>query len=88
MRALIDFTDKRGRREYQRPFEYGLVPADFGYALTCHKAQGSEWDRVLVYDEGTGSGVMRDPILRRRWLYTAVTRAKRELLWVVAGNRY
>ena len=44
---------------------------DFGYALTCHKAQGSQWPRVLVIDE---SYVFpkRD---RRRWLYTAITRA-------------
>lgn len=30
---------------------------DYGYVLTCHKAQGSQWDNVLVYDE---SGVFRD----------------------------
>jgi exodeoxyribonuclease-5 len=41
---------------------------DFGYVLTVHKAQGSEWDRVALVDEWMGSG-------RREWLYTAITRA-------------
>lgn len=43
---------------------------DYGYAITCHKAQGSQWDRVLVYDES--ACFRRD---RHKWLYTALTRA-------------
>ena len=43
---------------------------DFGYALTVHKSQGSQWDNVCVFDE---SGVFRTQ--RWRWLYTAITRA-------------
>ena len=43
---------------------------DYGYALTVHKAQGSQWDNVVLFDE---SGAFRDH--RARWLYTAVTRA-------------
>jgi exodeoxyribonuclease-5 len=63
--------------------EDGLDSFDFGYAVTCHKAQGSEWDRVCVIDE-TGSarfrwiaeksGLSFDEF-KARWLYTAVTRA-------------
>lgn len=49
---------------------------DFGYCITVHKAQGSEWDRVMVYDEG----LRGDSEERKRWLYTAVTRAKNKLL--------
>lgn len=49
---------------------------EFGYALTCHKAQGSQWDKVGVFDE---SGAFREN--RARWLYTAITRAAKEL-WV------
>ena len=48
---------------------------EFAYAITCHKAQGSEFDFVVVFDEswvfGEESG---------RWLYTAITRAKEKLL--------
>ena len=42
----------------------------FGYALTCHKAQGSQWRSVGVFDE---SFCFRKD--RHRWLYTAITRA-------------
>jgi exodeoxyribonuclease-5 len=47
---------------------------DFGYALTVHKAQGSQWDDVVLFDE---SRAFREH--RARWLYTAVTRAARRL---------
>lgn len=45
-------------------------PFDFAYAITCHKAQGSQWDDVMVFDE---SAAFQDT--RSNWLYTAVTRA-------------
>lgn len=48
---------------------------DYGYALTCHKSQGSQWNKVGVMDE---SGCFAQPA---RWLYTAVTRAA-EKLWI------
>ena len=51
---------------------------DFGYAISCHKSQGSGWDKVLVFDEGFGF----DADIKRRWLYTAITRAKKEILIV------
>ncbi|WP_295812642.1 ATP-dependent RecD-like DNA helicase [uncultured Nitratireductor sp.] len=47
---------------------------DYGYALTVHKAQGSQWDEVVLFDE---SYAFRDT--RQRWLYTAVTRASERL---------
>lgn len=49
---------------------------DFGYALTVHKAQGSQWPTVTIYDDGFGK---REPETRRRWLYTAITRAQGSL---------
>jgi exodeoxyribonuclease-5 len=42
----------------------------FGYCLTVHKAQGSQWDSVYLFDE---SFVFREE--RARWLYTGITRA-------------
>lgn len=47
---------------------------DFGYALTVHKAQGSQWDEVIVYDE---AGFMKNEAWR--WRYTAATRAAKKL---------
>ncbi|HVW92812.1 MAG TPA: AAA family ATPase [Devosia sp.] len=46
----------------------------FGYCLTVHKAQGSQWDNVYLFDE---SYVFRED--RRRWLYTGVTRASERI---------
>ena len=51
---------------------------DFGYVLTVHKAQGSQWDDVVLFDE---SDVFREN--RGRWLYTGVTRAAKRLCVVV-----
>jgi exodeoxyribonuclease-5 len=51
---------------------------DYGYALTCHKSQGSQWDHVMVFDE---SAAFREH--RTRWLYTAITRAAEKVTVVV-----
>ena len=59
--------------------KYGdLVPRefDFAYAITCHKAQGSEWDKVLVIEEKFPF----DKTEHARWLYTACTRASEKLV--------
>jgi ATP-dependent exoDNAse (exonuclease V) alpha subunit len=42
----------------------------FGYAITCHKAQGSQWETVLLFNK---SFCFRQH--QARWLYTAITRA-------------
>jgi exodeoxyribonuclease-5 len=47
---------------------------DFGYVLTVHKAQGSQWDDVVLFDE---SFAFREN--RARWLYTGITRAATRL---------
>ncbi len=51
---------------------------DFGYALTVHKAQGSQWDDVALFDE---SFAFREH--RARWLYTGVTRAAKRLTLIL-----
>lgn len=70
-----------GKQEYQMrksdkcpdpPFEF-----TYAYGITVHKAQGSEWDKVLVYEE-------RFPFEKEehaRWAYTAATRASEKLVW-------
>ena len=50
----------------------------YGYALTVHKAQGSQWDRVTLFDE---SFAFREH--RARWLYTGLTRAAQAITVVV-----
>ena len=56
----------------------GTLPLEFayGYAITCHKAQGSEWDKVLVIEENFPFAAEE----HSRWLYTAVTRASEKLV--------
>lgn len=53
-----------------------LLQMDFGYALTVHKSQGSQWKTVTLVDDGFGK---RDPGMRKKWLYTAITRAEEKL---------
>ena len=53
-----------------------MVPMDYGYCLTVHKAQGSQWDHVVLCDDGFAHW---DPRMRRKWLYTAITRASERL---------
>ncbi len=49
---------------------------DFGYALTVHKAQGSQAKKVILFEERFSK---MDDEQWRRWLYTGVTRAEKEL---------
>ncbi len=51
---------------------------DYGYALTVHKAQGSQWSHVILFDE---SHAFREH--QSRWLYTGVTRAAERITLVV-----
>ncbi len=51
---------------------------DYGYVLTVHKSQGSQWDDVVLFDESFAF-----PDSRARWLYTGITRAAKTLTLVV-----
>ena len=58
--------------------KYATLPMEFeyGYAITTHRAQGSEWDNVLVIEEGFPF----DKEEHARWLYTAATRSAKKLV--------
>lgn len=53
-------------------------PFDFAYAITVHKAQGSQWDDVIIFDE---SATFRED--RQKHLYTAITRAAEKVTVVL-----
>lgn len=50
----------------------------YGWAITCHKSQGSQWNNVIIFDE---SRAFRES--QQNWLYTAVTRAAEKVTVVV-----
>jgi exodeoxyribonuclease-5 len=64
--------------EFDWPQRKAYDEFDFGYVLTVHKAQGSQWDDVVLFDESSAFPDNRD-----RWLYTGVTRAAKRLTIVV-----
>ncbi len=55
---------------------FNALRLKFGYAITCHKAQGSEWNHVFVKCKSHQSQLTADYF---RWLYTAITRTARHL---------
>lgn len=70
------------KKEVRTPFgvKYSLSKdinlCTFGYVITAHKSQGSQWDKVYVTEiQKTG-----DAVMQARWFYTAVTRAAKELV--------
>jgi exodeoxyribonuclease-5 len=67
--SALNFTNKRSAIMAGDLF-------DFGYALTVHKAQGSQAKRVILFEERFSK---MDDEQWRRWLYTGVTRAEEEL---------
>lgn len=66
----------RARRLQSNPY-WNALQVKYAYAVTCHKAQGGQWDNVFVdmgYIHPDAAGLEL-----YRWLYTAVTRARRSL---------
>jgi exodeoxyribonuclease-5 len=65
---------------------YNALQIKFAYAITCHKAQGGQWDAVFV-----DQGYVTDEMINMdflRWFYTALTRATTELFLVNFDNRF
>lgn len=53
------------------------LQATYGYSVTCHKAQGGEWDNVFLFLDSKMYGMPHVELFR--WWYTAITRAKKQL---------
>ena len=83
-RVMEDYADLSTRRERLKRLKedsyYNALQVKFAYAVTCHKAQGGQWQHVFI-DQGymTGESLTPDYF---RWLYTAITRAT-ETLYLV-----
>ncbi|WP_423149474.1 ATP-dependent DNA helicase [Rubrolithibacter danxiaensis] len=63
---------------------FNVLQVKFAFAVTCHKAQGGQWDAVFVDQGYLNEEMMNLDFLR--WLYTAVTRATKELFLVNFGE--
>jgi ATP-dependent exoDNAse (exonuclease V) alpha subunit len=81
---MEDYSHLPSKRERMQAIKedpyYNALQIKFAYAVTCHKAQGGQWDAVFV-DQGYLTDEMID-LDFLRWLYTAITRAKKELFLV------
>ncbi|MFI6763320.1 ATP-dependent RecD-like DNA helicase [Micromonospora sp. NPDC050417] len=95
------FRDLEGEKQAKRDGRGSVIAATYAQAITTHKSQGSQWNRVLVVDESSvfygaaqrehqeaGPEVARTEghINGRRWLYTAVTRAAERVVIVPSLN--
>lgn len=81
--AFIQYVDPdyRDGRTYWERVNTQTIGLDYAYCLTTHKAQGSQWDNVLVADDGFGRWKNDDT--RKRWVYTAITRAASSVTYVL-----
>ena len=69
--------DPRGYRHLQN---HKILDVDFAYAMTVHKSQGSQWDKVILMDDGYSRK-------RKQWLYTAATRASESVILGLRADR-
>lgn len=81
---MMDYPDITNRKMlFQKikedPF-FNALQVKFAYAITCHKAQGGQWENVFV-----DQGYVSEKILGTeymRWMYTAITRATDKLFLI------
>jgi len=79
--GLIKYDpDQFGKETNQFEFNQEANPFDYGYAITCHKAQGDQFGNVIVYEQKCENW---DHV---RWSYTAASRAVNGLIWVKSAE--
>lgn len=82
-----DIKSKKKKQEAIRENEfYNALQIKFAYAVTCHKAQGGQWDAVFI-----DQGYLVDDMLCNeywRWMYTAFTRARKKLYLLNFSDKF
>lgn len=90
-RLMMDFSQRARAKnispntaDYKKAMlddEYlNCLKATYGYAVTCHKAQGGEWNNVFLFLDNNNNGMYNmQPRELCNWWYTSITRARREL---------
>jgi len=80
----LDYSHIRSKKkrfaEMKKDPYLNALQIKFAYAQTCHKTQGGQWDNVFVVQGYIGENTLDDEYYR--WLYTAVTRTKKQLFLV------
>src|SRR5207248_11392504 len=71
----VKHDKERANRDWK--IKRSMIELDFGYAIACHKAQGSGFGNIVIIDDGWDIGGMHS-----RWLYTAITRAENGLILI------
>lgn len=83
-RIMEDYGDLSQKKERMKALReddyYNAVQVKYAYAVTCHKAQGGQWEHIYL-DQGYMSDEMLTPDYIH-WLYTAFTRAREKLFLV------
>jgi exodeoxyribonuclease-5 len=74
------------KEEIKKNPYYNALQVKFGYAVTCHKSQGGQWDYAFVV-QGYLTDEMVD-VEYLRWLYTAITRASKKLYFVNFSEKF
>jgi exodeoxyribonuclease-5 len=82
--VMKDYEDIPNRKERltkvkENPY-FNALQVKFSYALTCHKTQGGQWDQVFVDQAYFNENMLNKEFLR--WMYTAITRAHKQLYLV------
>jgi exodeoxyribonuclease V len=88
--TLEDYTHLDSRKKQYKavredPF-LNALQVKYAYSVTCHKAQGGQWEAVFIDQGYLNKG--RIDIDYLRWLYTAITRSKQELYFVNFPEEY
>lgn len=82
-----DISRKAERYKAMKKDPYlNALQIKFGYAITCHKSQGGEWDAVFIDRMLWGDEQISIDLLR--WLYTAITRATKKLYFISYEERF
>lgn len=79
----MDYKDEKSKfkkfiKLKKNPF-LNALQVKYSYALTCHKSQGGQWDNVFIEKPYLPKGINKEYL---RWLYTAITRTKKELFLI------
>jgi len=87
MEDYAEIPNRRSKVEKVKnsPF-FNALQVKFAYSLTCHKTQGGQWRNVFI-----DQGYLKEEMINKeylRWLYTAVTRATRNLYLVNFNERF